>query len=133
MKKLYSTIMMLAMMVAALSLTACGGDDDGGNGGADASIVGVWECTYYDVHTTIPNYTKQTEVGDRIRFNSDGTYSTDKETGKWKQNGNTLTVMLDAEIVIPVDYKIEKLTSTELELSCDIGILSFYMKLKRVS
>ena len=29
MKKLYSTIMMLAMMVAALSLTACGGDDGG--------------------------------------------------------------------------------------------------------
>ena len=28
MKKLYSTIMMLAMMIAALSLTACGGDDD---------------------------------------------------------------------------------------------------------
>ena len=28
MKKLYSSIMLLAMMVAALSLTACGGDDD---------------------------------------------------------------------------------------------------------
>ena len=35
MKKLYSTIMMLAMMIAALSLTACGGgdeDDDFGGG-----------------------------------------------------------------------------------------------------
>ena len=32
MKKLYSTIMTLAMMVAALSLTACGGDDEE-NGG----------------------------------------------------------------------------------------------------
>ena len=32
MKKLYSMIMMLAMMVAALSLTACGGDDDEGGG-----------------------------------------------------------------------------------------------------
>jgi len=31
MKKLYSTIMMLAMMVAALSFTACGGDDDDGD------------------------------------------------------------------------------------------------------
>lgn len=29
MNKVYSTIMMLAMMVAALSLTACGGDDNG--------------------------------------------------------------------------------------------------------
>ena len=33
MKKLYSTIMMLAMMVAALSLTACGGDDEDEIGG----------------------------------------------------------------------------------------------------
>ena len=45
MKKLYSTVMMLAMMVAALSFTACGGDDEVDNGG-DASIVGMWECTY---------------------------------------------------------------------------------------
>ena len=40
MKKLYSTIMMLAMMVAALGLTACGGDDEdeiGGDGGGSAS------------------------------------------------------------------------------------------------
>ncbi len=133
MKKVYSTIMMFAIMIAVLSLVGCSSSDDEEDIDDNNSIVGLWECTYYDVHTTIPNYTKQTEVGDRIRFNSDGTYSTDKETGKWKQNGNTLTVMLDAEIVIPVDYKIEKLTSTELELSCDIGILSFYMKLKRVS
>ena len=41
MKKLYSTIMMLARMVAALSLTACGGDDEdeisGDGGGSSAS------------------------------------------------------------------------------------------------
>lgn len=40
MKKLYSTIMLLAMMVAALGLTACGGDDEdeiGGDGGGSAS------------------------------------------------------------------------------------------------
>ena len=39
MKKLYSTIMMLAMMVAALGLTACGGDD------ADIYYI---EGAYYD-------------------------------------------------------------------------------------
>ena len=33
MKKLYSTIMMLALMVAALGFTACGGGDDEQNGG----------------------------------------------------------------------------------------------------
>lgn len=31
MKKIYSTMVMLAMMVAALSFTACGGDDDDNN------------------------------------------------------------------------------------------------------
>jgi hypothetical protein len=85
------------------------------------------------VQTSLPDYTKQTDVGDRISFNSNGTYSTDKETGRWKQNGRTLTLMLDAEISIPVEYKIEKLTASELELSGNIGILQFYMKLKRIS
>jgi uncharacterized lipoprotein YehR (DUF1307 family) len=41
MKRLYSTIMLLAMMVAVVSFTACGGDDDdekgGGNGGSNGS------------------------------------------------------------------------------------------------
>ena len=40
MKKLYSSIMMLAMMVAALGLTACGGDDEdeiGGDGGGGSA------------------------------------------------------------------------------------------------
>lgn len=40
MKKVYSTIMMLAMMVAALSLTACGGDDDEDGGGDAISTSG---------------------------------------------------------------------------------------------
>lgn len=38
MKKLYSTILVLATMVAALSITACGGDDeDNGGGGTSES------------------------------------------------------------------------------------------------
>ena len=38
MKKLYSTIMLLAMMVAALSLTACGGDDGEDEIGGNSSF-----------------------------------------------------------------------------------------------
>jgi len=45
MKKLYSTIMLLAMMVAALSFTACGGDD-GGNGGGDNPPTGGKTLSY---------------------------------------------------------------------------------------
>lgn len=40
MKKIYSTLTMLAMMVAAFGFTACGGDDeDVNNGGGDSSYV----------------------------------------------------------------------------------------------
>lgn len=49
MKKLYSTIIMLAMMVAALGLTACGGDDgdeiggDGGGGSASSTFTIIYD------------------------------------------------------------------------------------------
>jgi hypothetical protein len=60
MKKLYSTIMMLAMMVAALSLTACGcsdDEDDGGNGNS-SSLVGTWDIVraVYYVEGEEPEY-----------------------------------------------------------------------------
>ena len=45
MKKLYSGIMMLAMMVAALSFTACG-SDDGGNGGGNNPPTGGKTLSY---------------------------------------------------------------------------------------
>ena len=47
MKKLYSTIMMLAMMVAALSFTACGGSnsDDEFDGGGSSSSPGSNKAT----------------------------------------------------------------------------------------
>lgn len=55
MKKLYSTVLMLTMIVAALSFIACGGDDDEiDNGGGEASIVGMWECTYFDFDSDLP-------------------------------------------------------------------------------
>ena len=48
MKKLHSILMMLAIMVTALCFTACSDDDDD-KGKVEASIVGVWEITAYDV------------------------------------------------------------------------------------
>lgn len=141
MKKLYSTVMMFAMMFAALSLTACGGDDDEVDNGGDASIVGMWECTYFVFDTDYPEMFDDNsgmKIGDRIRFKSDGTYETDyksghKETGRWSLNGNTLTVAENADISIPLDYKITKLTSTDFELTVDIGLLKANYKFKRVS
>ena len=47
MKKLYSTILMLATMVAALSLTACGGDDEDDDfGGVDDPSIYEFAITY---------------------------------------------------------------------------------------
>ena len=67
MKKLYSTIMMLAMMVAALSLTACGGDDDEDeiNGSIDLFITQddeTWIRAPY-------NYNLHIDYNDRINTN----------------------------------------------------------------
>ena len=141
MKKVYSTITMLSMMVAALSFTACGGDDDDvDNGGGDVSIVGVWECTYFDFDSDYPgiNADSNMQIGDRIRFKSDGTYEAnykngEKETGRWSLKGNTLTIAADVDISIPFDYKITKLTSTELEFTFDMGIMKVLYRCKRVS
>lgn len=52
--------MMLAMMFAALSLTACGGDDDdsGDDGGSLTSLVGTWDIVQavYYVEGEEPEY-----------------------------------------------------------------------------
>ena len=47
MKKIYSFFAMLTMMVAALSLSACGGDDDVDNGGGDGSYDDNQYCHVY--------------------------------------------------------------------------------------
>jgi len=57
MKKLYSSIMLLAMMVAALSLTACGGDDkDDDIGGGDGG--GFGSSNYLEVTIDGKKYTQ---------------------------------------------------------------------------
>ena len=57
MKKLYSTIMMLAMMVAALGLTACGGDDEDDDIGG-----GISSTNYLEVIIDGTKYTQQYEL-----------------------------------------------------------------------
>ena len=135
MKKFYSTIAMLAMMVAALSFTACGSDDDEIDNGGDsnASIVGTWELISFDVVKGSNYLDDGLNTGDRIIFKSDGTYySTDGDRGIWKLNGNTLTIS-DDENLFSIDYQVKKLSSTELRLYVDIEIAAIDYKFKRVS
>ena len=135
MKKFYSTITMFAMMVAALSFTACGSDDDEIDNGGDsnASIVGTWELISFDVVKGSNYLDDGLNTGDRITFKSDGTYySTDGDRGIWKLNGNTLTIS-DDENLFSIDYQVKKLSSTELRLYVDIEIAAIDYKFKRVS
>lgn len=57
MKKLYSTILVLATMVAALSLTACGGDDE------DDDFGDVDAPSSYEFAITYDGETKEYEAG----------------------------------------------------------------------
>ena len=135
MKKFYSTIAMLAMMVAALSFTACGSDDDEIDNGGDsnASIVGTWELVSFDVVKGSGYFDGDMETGDRITFKSDGSYfSTGGDRGIWKLQGNTLTIS-DDDNFFSINYQVKKLSSTELRLYVDIEIAAVDYKFKRVS
>ena len=120
MKKLYSTIMMLAMMVAALSFTACGGDDEEENGGSSpSSLVGTWKSVSNNL-----GWLKDVEYIEYIEseafylhFNQDGTYieimdlgnEVKIERGTWNLVGNSLVVTMPNENLgkMTVTYKIE--------------------------
>ena len=127
MKKLYSTIMMLAMMVAALNFASCGDDEEEDNG---ATIVGVWEvtsCTHqsdYDVEGGF-------EIGERIYFYSDGKYKDSEDSGRWSKSGNIITITLNDDS-FPGVFEIRRLTSAELEMVLDYGFLEAVVKCKRV-
>ena len=88
MKKLYSTIMLLAMMVAALSFTACGDDDDDFD---DYSLIGTWECVKVEgwaKKNTVHTYLQLRKDGTYILINDHGRGGTIIEKGAWKVTGN---------------------------------------------
>ena len=126
MKKLYSTIMMLAMMVAALSFTACGGDDDALG---DSSIYGTWKSV--SAEGWLPQYDGLTY----IQFKKDGTYihisdgvdGLEIEKGTWKVEGNGLIVNMPDEKIgdFTVTFTIVELKSDRLGLSL-IGLTGYY-------
>jgi major membrane immunogen (membrane-anchored lipoprotein) len=124
MKKLYSTIMMVAMMVAALSLTACGSDDDDDN---STLIVGVWECTsanYGSMGSAVRNNLME---GDILTINSDMTYSIKgnrNSSGRCSIDNNELTIS-------GYKYKINNLSSTTLSLSISLMGRTFSWSFRR--
>ena len=120
MKKIYSTIMMLAMMVAALSFTACGDDDDDT---PETSICGIWKCVSANYGEWEGYMEDETRVGDILYLNEDHTFNVNNNNGTWSLSGNTLTLNSG----IPVSYKITQLTASTLSVTLkEMGIsLSF--------
>jgi hypothetical protein len=131
MKKLYSTIMLLAMMVAALGFTACGDDEEDV---IEASVVGTWEVTYVKASSSYDmDDDEGLKIGDQMTFYSDGRYKDSEDTGRWSKKGNTLTVTIDDDFSIPAVMTITKLTDKVLEVKLDYGsLIQFEIKMKRV-
>lgn len=131
MKKLYSTILVLATMVAALSLTACGGDNDDENSSesklTNENIIGDWQSV------TCQGYTIVLEDGERkddqehpyeymhIKIYKDGTCIFGNPTnfkGTWKINGKELYIELEDGLAKKsIKYIIEELTKDKLVIS----------------
>ena len=118
MKKLYSPIMLLAMMVAALSLTACSGDDEDIIG--DSSLlVGTWSVTYAqgwghesdDEHEYIQFKSNGTYIN--VQFD-DGLYITE---GTWRATGNKIIMKeTKGKIMGTYTYIILNLSQSSLRL-----------------
>ena len=100
MKKLFSTIMLLALMVAAMGLTACGGDDEEDDIiGNSSFLVGTWSVTSGQGWG---GYTGDGEA-EYLQFKSNGTYINVQfddglyiTKGTWKVTGNEL-IMKETE------------------------------------
>ena len=135
MKKLYSTIMLLAMMVAALSLTACGDDDDEGDEIDDkTSIIGVWECVSTDYGEWGDYLEDETKVGDLIYFNADGTYKEvghNNDSGRWSLNGNKLNMRSNDSYSVPATYTVLQLTANQLSIVLSEEYVKFKLSFRK--
>ena len=116
MKKIYSMMMMLAMMVAALNFTACGSDDDNENEGGSSALIGKW-----DVVQTVHYYDSESEVDD-----GNGAY--------WEFTANKLTVHDSKDLMNgkPCDYTYSngKLSITGMSIYNVIELTSEKMVLR---
>ena len=101
MKRIYSTLMMLAMMIAALCLTACGnsGDEvidgefyggkaqDGTIEGFRKALFGRWELTSWNRNSSSTNSETYFDNDSIFQFNSDGTYYAYSDDRGWVWKG----------------------------------------------
>lgn len=123
MKKYYSVLVMLAIMIAALSFTACGGDDDEDDGGntSSSALVGTWELVsttdYYNgkVENTEAGDEYWVITADKITIHSTGPKSASMDglslTYTYDEKAKTLDIVAGYPL-----YKITTLSSSALVL-----------------
>lgn len=144
MKKLYSTMMMFAMIVAALGFTACGGDSDDdevSDGIKSSSLIGTWEPYSPEGAVTmfIGDFLVEADVA-YTQFKSNHTYiivndyhdyGVDIFKGEWTLSNNVLTLK-ETEGDTPGfswSYTILKLENNRM----DVSTLASTFHLKKVS
>ncbi len=122
MKRIYSTLMMLALMVAALSFTACGGDDEEDEFGDTSFLIGTWSVTsgqgwFDDYFDDEPEYIQIKSDGTYINVQfDDGFYIT---KGTWRATDTEL-IMKETEGDIKGTYTYKILNHTQSTLTLEM-------------
>ena len=133
MKKLYSTMMMLAMIVAALGFNACGGDSDDEEEGNhnSSSIVGTWQSSSAE-GWLFEDGDETGDEGDYIQFKKDGTFvhinfdESEIESGEWKLNNERLVLHYNDDGTTLV-YDVVSVNKKKLVLAI-IGLTIYFEK-----
>ena len=134
MDKITKKFSLFALIVAALSFTACGDDDIGDDGISSSEIVGTWMGG--DIEGWLLDFDDMIEFGeaDYFQFKDDGTFvriyveENEIEYGDWKLNNGNL-IMHYKDDGMTITYDVISVNKKTLVLSI-LG-LTFY--LERVS
>ena len=130
MRKVYSTIMLLAVMALALCYTSCSSNDHEEEGN-ETSIIGVWECISADYGELEEYGDDETRPGDLFYINADYTYyivGHYNGSGRWSLSGKNFKMKPNMTNSFPITYTITQLTSSTLSL-----VLSEEFELIKVS
>lgn len=126
MKRIFSAMMMLAMVFAAFSFISCSSDDDNNNG---VTIIGAWECVSVE-HGLLEGQYDGIVANDVIKFNPDNKYTISgqiNDEGTWSMDGNKLKLQSSIINSIPVTFFVDQLDSKNLilRITDDAGVIKY--------
>lgn len=126
MKRIFSAMMMLAMVFAAFSFISCSSDDDNNN---VVTIIGAWECVSVE-HGLLEGQYDGIVANDVIKFNPDNKYTISgqiNDEGTWSMDGNKLKLQSSIINSIPVTFFVDQLDSKNLilRITDDAGVIKY--------